>query len=448
MQSLNGARASSESQLLRVLGVRQLATTIFNYTVGVGIYALPALAVARLGAAAPLAYLVCMLTMGLTLLCLAEAGSRVSATGGVYAYVEAGLGPLVGFTAGALLFLVGLFGGAAVVVLFAKTVCALLGSASNALAVSLIIGVVALFTAINVRGVQQSAKAMEFITIIKILPLLLFVLVGAAFVHPSNWHWELTPALPAVLGTAGVVIFAFTGIESALAPSGEVRSPSRTVPQAAFLALGAATVLYLAVQWVALGIEGPRLALEKVTPLAQAAASFAGPAGRTVMIVAATISMLGYMSANILSTPRAIFAFARDGFLPQLLAKVHERYRTPHAAIIVHGSAIALLALTGTFEHLAIFSNLSAFVLYILCAIALMSLRRRDVRADGAPWIIPGGPLVPIAACAANAWLIYATAAARDWIGIAIVVAASVLLYALRGVRLRIASKRVALREP
>jgi hypothetical protein len=70
------------------------------------------------------------------------------------------------------------------------------------------------------------------------------------------------------------------------------------------------------------------------------------------------------------------------------------------------------------------------------------------VRADGAPWIVPGGPLVPIAACAANAWLIYATAAARDWIGIAIVVAASVLLYALRGVRLRIASKRVALREP
>jgi amino acid transporter len=440
MHSLKIARQRADAQLLRVLGVRQLATTIFNYTVGVGIFALPALAVTRLGAAAPLAYLVCMVSMGLTLLCLAEAGSRVSATGGVYAYVEAGLGSLVGFTAGALLFLVGLFGGAAVVVLFAKTVGALLGSHSNALVVSLIIAVVALFTTINVWGVHQSAKAMEFITVVKVLPLLLFVVVGAAFVQPSNWHWEVTPALPAVLGTAGVVIFAFTGIESALAPSGEVRSPARTVPLAAFLALGAATVLYLAVQWVALGIEGPRLALEKVTPLAQAAASFAGPAGRTVMIVAATISMLGYLSANILSTPRAIFAFARDGFLPQLLANVHERYRTPHAAIIVHGTAIALLALSGTFEHLAIFSNLSAFVLYILCAIALMSLRRRDVRADGAPWVIPGGPLVPIAACAANAWLIYATAAARDGLGIAIVVAASVLLYALRSVRQRVAS--------
>jgi peptidoglycan/LPS O-acetylase OafA/YrhL len=92
--------------------VRQLAGTIFNFTVGSGIFALPAVAVARLGAAAPLAYLVCMLSMGLTLLCLAEAGSRVPLTGGVYSYVEMAPGPLVGFVAGALLFLVGLFGGA------------------------------------------------------------------------------------------------------------------------------------------------------------------------------------------------------------------------------------------------------------------------------------------------------------------------------------------------
>lgn len=424
----------SSGQLQRVLGVRQLATTIFNFTVGSGIFALPAVAVARLGAAAPLAYLVCMLSMGLTLLCLAEAGSRVPMTGGVYAYIEMALGPVVGFVAGALLFLVGLFGGAAVAVLFAKTISALLASQSRVLVMSLVLGVVALFTAINVRGVRQSARAMEIITIVKLLPLLLFVLVGAAFVHPANWHWQVTPPLTAVLGTAGVVIFAFTGIESALALSGEVRTPARSVPLAAFLALGAATVLYLAIQWVALGIDGPQLAAEKVTPLAQATAVFAGPAGRSAMIIAAAVSMLGYLSANMLSMPRTLFAFARDGFLPSRLAAVQAR-GTPHVAIIVHGAAIALLALSGTFEHLAIFSNLSAFVLYILCAIALMRLRRRDVRGDGKPWVIPGGPVVPVAACAANAWLIYATATRHDWIGIVMVLAAALLLFALRHAR-------------
>src|SRR6202162_5295757 len=407
-------REFTDTQLLRVLGVRQLATTIFNYTVGIGIFALPGLAVARLGAAAPLSYLVCMLSMGLTLLCLAEAGSRVSVTGGVYAYVEAALGPLIGFTAGVLLFLVGLFGGAAVAVLFAKTVSTLLGSRSEALIAWLIIGIVALFTFVNVRGVRQSARAMEFITIVKILPLLAFIAVGALFVHPANWHWDRAPSVTAIFGTAGVVIFAFTGIESALAPSGEVRSPSRTVPIASFVALGAATALYLAIQWVALGIQGPLLAQPSVTPLAAATATFAGPTGRSVMIVATTVSMLGYMSANVLSTPRALFAFARDGFLPQALALAHTRFHTPHVAVIVHCAAIALLALSGTFEHLAIFSNLSAFVVYILVAIAVLRMRSRNVRLEGRPWIIPGGPLVPLAACSANAWLIYATASGRD----------------------------------
>jgi len=430
-------REHNEARLLRALGVRGLATTIFNYTVGSGIFALPGLAVARLGAAAPLAYLVCMLVMALVLLCLAEAGSRVSVTGGLYAYVDTGLGPLIGFIAGAVLFFTGLFGGAAVAVLFARTVSALLGLSSQAWYVALIVSVVAAFTVVNVRGVRNSARTMEIITVAKIVPLLAFVLVGAAFVQRSNLAWERVPSLSDTLGTAGLVIFAFTGIESALAPSGEVRAPWRTVPRAAFLALAAATALYLAIQWVALGIEGRRLGTEGLTPLAQAAAAFAGAPGRTVMIAAAAVSMIGYLSANILSTPRAIFAFARDGFLPAALCSVHERYRTPHIAIITHGCLVAALALTGTYERLAIFSNITAFVLYMLCAVAVMALRARDIHGEGAPFRIWGGPLVPVAAVLTNAWLLYATAARSDLLGLGIILLLALLLYGGRRWRLR-----------
>jgi amino acid transporter len=154
------------------------------------------------------------------------------------------------------------------------------------------------------------------------------------------------------------------------------------------------------------------------------------------MIVAAAVSMLGYLSANILSTPRSIFAYARDGFLPAALCAVHQRYRTPHIAIIVHGSLIVALALTGSYERLAVFSNLNAFVLYMLCAIAVLALRARDVRSDGTPFLIPGGPLVPLAALAANAWLMYATAARADLLGLGIIIALALLLYALRRWRL------------
>ncbi|MGH8230363.1 MAG: APC family permease [Steroidobacteraceae bacterium] len=426
------ARESNETRLVRALGVRALATTIFNYTVGSGIFVLPALAVMRLGAAAPLAYLVCMLVMGLVLLCLAEAGSRVAITGGVYAYVETALGPLVGFIAGVALLFVGVFGGAAVAVLFSRTVIAMLGLESAVWYVPLILAVIALFTVINVRGVRNSARTMEFITLVKIVPLIAFAVIGAAFVLRSNLSWGHSPALTDVLGTSGVVIFAFTGIESALAPSGEVRSPWRTVPRAAFLALAAATALYLAIQWVALGIEGTTLGADTVTPLARAAGEFAGAPGRSLMIVAATISMLGYLSANVLSTPRSLFAYARDGFLPAGLYAVHQRFRTPHVAIIVHGVLIGALALSGTYEHLAIYSNLNAFVLYMLCAIAVLVLRARDIQSGGPPFRIPGGPVVPIATLLANAWLLYATAKRADLLGLSVILGIALLLYAVR----------------
>ena len=88
-----------DALLTRALGTRQLAANIFNYTVGSGIFLLPATAVVTLGTAAPLAYVACAIVIGLVVLCFAEAGSRVSATGGAYAYVETALGPMAGFVA-------------------------------------------------------------------------------------------------------------------------------------------------------------------------------------------------------------------------------------------------------------------------------------------------------------------------------------------------------------
>jgi basic amino acid/polyamine antiporter, APA family len=421
-----------DALLVRAFGVRQLAAHIFNYTVGSGIFALPAFAVAKLGGAAPLAYLVCAVVMLFVVLCFAEAGSRVSATGGPYAYVEVALGPLVGFMGGVLLFLTGVTAGAAVAVLFAKSCAALIGWQGPGVSTALIVIVVTALAVVNVRGVQRSARAIEIVTVAKLVPLIGFVVLGAAFVHPARLVWDHTPAPSTVLGAAGVVIFAFSGIESALTPSGEISSPSRTVPRAAFLALGAATLLYLAVQWVALGVLGLRLASNPATPLAEAAAVFAGPVGRTVMIVGASISMLGYLTGNLLAVPRTLFAFARDGFLPKGLSAVHARYRSPHVAIVLYALLVGALALSGTFEQLAVLSNLAAFVLYILCAIAVWALRRRDVRTAGEPFRIPGGPLVPLAAVLSNLWLIAATAGRSDLIGMAITLVLALVVYVLR----------------
>jgi basic amino acid/polyamine antiporter, APA family len=433
-----GPSGNPDGLLVRELGVRQLSAGIFNYTVGSGIFALPAFAVALLGSAAPLAYLACAVIMGLVVLCFAEAGSRVSATGGPYAYVEVALGPFVGFVAGIFLLLAELASAAAVGSLFAGSVAALAGAGSSWLPRAILLAVLAALAMINVRGVGLGARTIEVVTVAKLVPLIGFVLLGAAFVKPAHLAWGAFGAAPdmgAVLRSAGIVVFAFAGIEGALVPSGEVKAPSRTVPRAAFLGVGAATLLYLGIQLVAQGILGPELAADRVTPLASAAFVFAGPAGRTVMIAGAALSMFGFLSSALLAGPRCLFAFARDGFFPGALAAVHPRYRTPHVSIAVFSAVAAGLALSGTFERLAVFANLSALALYLLCAVAAWELRRRDLRADGEPFLAPGGPLVPILTCATILWLLRETVGRGELVAAAVVLGTALALYAVRWMR-------------
>jgi basic amino acid/polyamine antiporter, APA family len=444
MQPHETPRSSNPDALLsRELGTRQLAANVFNYTVGSGIFALPAFAVASLGGAAPLAYVACAVVIGLVVLCFAEAGSRVSLTGGAYAYVETALGPMIGFVAGCLVFTTGASAAAAVATLFIRSALALLpedlraslGAATPWLTNVLAVAAISLLVLINLRGVRTSARFLEGITLAKLLPLLAFVLVGVFFIDPANLTWEEAPAISAVLSTAGIVIFAFAGIEGATIPSGEVKDPARTFPRATLLALGAATLLYLAIQFVALGILGLELGNDRTTPLASAAAVVAGPFGRAVLIVGAVVSMFGYLSANVLSEPRGLFALSRDGFLPRILTRVHPRYHTPNLAIVVYGALVAAIALTGTFEQLAIFANLAALMVYFLCAVAALVLRRRDVRMAGEPFQIPGGPTVPIAACAAIVWLFYETVQRDQLIALVIVLVVIFALYGLRALR-------------
>jgi basic amino acid/polyamine antiporter, APA family len=406
MPIANNATNNPDDLLSRELGVRQFAANIFNYTVGSGIFLLPATAVLTLGTAAPLAYIACAVVIGLVVLCFAENGSRVSATGGSYAYVETAMGSMFGFIAGCLVFTTGLFAASGILNGFVQSLFALFSIAAPVWASKmLILALVAALVIINMRGVRTGARVLEAITLLKLLPLLLFVCVGFFFIEPSNLTWTEVPNISTVLGSAGIMIFAFSGIEGATVPSGEVKNISRTVPLAILLALGGVTILYLAIQFVALGIMGMDLAGTGRTPLAEAAGVAFGPGARTFMIAAAVVSMFGYLTANMLSEPRGLFAMSRDRFLPAALTKVHPGFRTPNVAIVVYGVMVAVIALLGSFEWLTRFSNLAALSLYFLCAVSTLLLRRRDVRSDGQPFVIPGGPLVPVLACIAVVWL-------------------------------------------
>jgi basic amino acid/polyamine antiporter, APA family len=420
--------ASTESRLIRAVGVWGLAASIVNVTVGGGIFRLPAGAADGLGRSAPLAYLVCALAMGLIVLCFAEAGSRVALTGGPYAYVEVAFGPFVGFITGVLLWAVGTLALAAVATILVDSVAALVPALSGRSArAAVVAAVLAVLGWVNVRGVRQGTAVNTVATVAKLLPLLLLLVAGAFAINASNLAMPAAPSTDALARTSVLLIFAFAGVESALVPSGEVRDVARTVPRAIFMAMVGITLLYVGLHLVAQGVLGDALARSQ-TPLADAAAVVLGPWGRTLILVGAAVSMFGYVSGMTLAVPRALFAMGRDGFLPGALATVHPRWHTPHVAIATQSVLVWVLSVTAGFERLAILANLATLLVYAACALAAWQLRRRDVRAGGIPFHVPGGGVVPILSLVVIAWLLL-SATWEEWAVVGIVLLVSVVVF-------------------
>ena len=419
----------ADGRLVRAIGVWGLAAGIVNVTIGGGIFRLPSGVAATLGAAAPLAYLACAASMGLIVLCFAEAGSRVSMTGGPYAYVETAFGPFVGFLSGMLLWIGITLALSAVSSFFADAIAAMVPSLSLWGKRLVLLVTLAALAAANVRGVAAITRFNAIATVAKLLPLLLLVVVGVFALRRDNLHWVSVPTGGAVARASILLLFAFLGVESALVPSGEVVDPARTVPRAIFAAMGAVTVLYVLIQVVAQGLLGEALARDP-TPLASAAAVAMGPAGRTIILVGSVVSMFGYVSGMMLSAPRMLFAFGRDGFFPAAFAHTHPTRRTPHIAIAVQTIVVAILASFGYFEILAVAANVTILIMYAACCLATMELRRRDVRSGGIPFRVPAARVVPWAALAVIIWLL-SSVTKNEWLAALAIVTFATVVYAV-----------------
>jgi APA family basic amino acid/polyamine antiporter len=421
------APSGADARLVRAIGTWGLAASIVNVTVGGGIFRLPAGVAASLGAAAPIAYVVCTVAMALIVICFADAGSRVSMTGGPYAYVETAFGPFVGFICGALLWVGMTFALSAVATFFADSVAALAPSIGpGGKRAALVVTLVALAAA-NVRGVRGVTRVNAVFTVAKLLPLLALIVVGAFAMRVENLTVSAAPAPAAVARASLLLLFAFLGVESALVPSGEVKDPGRTVPRAIFLAMGAVALLYVAVQVVAQGLLGNALAGDP-TPLASAAAVAMGPGGRSLILVGSVVSMFGYVSGMTLAVPRMLFAFGRDGFLPASLAAVHPRWRTPHVAIAVQTAVVILLGLLGIFEKLAVAANATMLIVYAACCLAAVELRRRGVHGGGVPFHVIGTRVAPWLALGVIGWLLWELKPA-EWLAAGVIVVAAALLF-------------------
>jgi amino acid transporter len=186
------------------------------------------------------------------------------------------------------------------------------------------------------------------------------------------------------------------------------------------------------IQLVAQGTLGSDLANHDKTPLAEAAATFLGSTGRTILIVGAAISAFGFVASDILSSPRMLFAIGRDGVLPAWFARVHPRYRSPNVAIISYAAIAFILSVCSSFEQLAVLSNVAVLLMYLLCCAGVWPLLRQRAHSDQHVLVFPGMQFVPALAIGAILWLFWLTQPWDKFIKIGAILAGFSLLYFFR----------------
>jgi basic amino acid/polyamine antiporter, APA family len=400
--------------LQQAIGLRQLTAGICNVTIGAGIYLLPARVGSEIGAASPLAYAVVGVTLVLVTLCFAMAGSRVRASGGPYAYVEAAFGPKWGFIAGFLFCASAILAVGGVARELASMLSSLPLPVGNVPTAGWILLIMAVLACCNIRGVRGGARLVELLTVAKVLPLLAFVLAGITAIRSDNLVWPGWPSGRSFGSALMLVFWAMSGTEMALQPGEEIKEPARTVPQAILIAVPALALFYLAIQVVVQGVLGSDLARWKdKNVLIPAAQAFLGRPGALLLGCGAAVSMLGLLSGDMLGTPRMWLAFARGKFVPRALARVPPRYATPHIAVVVHASLVVLAGVTSSFERLVELSGTMIVVMYLLCCAAAWRLDQRDVRLAGVPFRFPGRLAVPWLAGGFLGWILSQQTAAE-----------------------------------
>ena len=424
--------ASPSPSLVRALGLRALTAGVFNMIVGAGIFVLPAKVAALAGPSTPLVFAACGVATILILLCFAMAGSRVSTSGGPYAYIERAFGPATGFLTGFLYWASNILSSAALAGAFIPALAPWIGMVqSPAIRNGLTASLLAALALVNIRGTRQGAWLMELSTAAKLLPLAILVVIGAFQIHPDNLlhpQFRITPGFGA---GALLLFFAFSGGEMALQPSGEIKDAERTVPRALLIGGIGVTVFYLAIQLVVQGLLGDELARHSDTALADAAAMILGPFGRTLMTTGLVIAIFGWLAGDMLSTPRTLYAFAADGFMPPLFKWVHPRFRTPAVAIGTHALLVGILASSARFERLANISSVLLLTVYLFAALAAWRLDRLDIRTGDKPFRPPGTALLPWCAAGAVVWFI-AQSTAAEFLFAGSVLTIGITLYWLR----------------
>lgn len=418
----------SEAKLNRSISRFDLTAIVINTIIGAGIFGLPATVTGLIGGWSLVAFVACAVIVGLIVVCFAEVSSRFDVTGGSYLYAREAFGSVVGFEVGWLYWVARVTTAAANTNLLIGYLGFFFPSAIEGLPRILIISaVVLILTAVNFVGVKQSARLTNFFTVGKLIPLILFATVGLFFVQPANITFGAMPEAASFSSAVLILIYAFVGFEAAVIPAGEIREPQRNLPLALLTALGVVAVLYLLIQIVCLGTL-PDLANSK-RPLADSAAVFAGAFGASVIAVGAIISIFGNLNSGLLTASRLPFAMAEQRELPSVLARTHQRFKTPFVSLFFTSLVILIFTIYSSFLTALTIATITRLLVYATTCAALLVFRQRS-DIEKAKFVAPVGEIAALLSLGLIIWLLTNLKAVelRD---VAIAAAAGLVIYSL-----------------
>jgi basic amino acid/polyamine antiporter, APA family len=400
-------------KLVRLLGGRDAALIVMGGIIGSGIFMNPSVVARFVGSG----FLVMAVWIAGGLIALlgagifAELAARRPQDGGLYAYLRDAFHPALAFIFGWTLLLVSQSGGMAAAAVTFATYFATLTTwhASNAGVAVVAIGT---FTAVNALGVRTGTTTQNAFMVLKILAIAAFAAIGLFVAHAT------AAAVPvhvppggtlAVIGLAMVpVLFAYSGWQTSSFMTAELHQPQKTLPRGLIAGVVLVVALYLAVNATCLHVLGIGGLAATNTPASQVAGIAFGPIGLQIMAAIIALSTLGFLSNQILTSPRVYFQMAADGTFFKQLAWVNARTHAPVLAILLQGLIAIVIALSGSYDQILNYVTCNDYIFFGLAAVALIVFRNRDARDPTAPkpfFRMPGHPVTTLLFLAA-AWYV------------------------------------------
>ncbi|MEN8117747.1 MAG: APC family permease [Bacteroidota bacterium] len=365
-------------QLKRFIGKWDLVLLMINSLVGSGIFGLPSKIFAQAGIYSLLVIILCAAVMLVLVLNFAEVASRFTQTGGPYLYTLTAFGKFPAFLMGWLLIITRLATYAALVNIFVTYLGVFNPVFEQQTTKIIIIFILTLFfTFINHIGVKSSTILNNSLTIAKLLPLFMFIVVGLFFINPVNFSpKESSPELFGFSNSVFLMVFAFSGFEAIIVNTGEIKTPRKIIPTALLITITFVTVFYVLLQMVCIGTF-PGLA-ESERPIADAALQFMGPVGALIISIGALFSVGGTINTVMLIGSRLPYALSEEQQLPGFLAFIHKKFQTPTWSLLIFALVAFLVSVTGTFVYAVSISVISKVMILGIVSAALIKLRRKD----------------------------------------------------------------------